>query len=144
MHWRGIFCRRRRVILRVQVSTDRKPAINGRRKDCGACFQSIYTMKVPVHKIHSWCTICFLEFSNCGYLIWTEMQQFCYLSPISQCRQAGAWTKFYALSESTECYQWFWSHKIRTPHFTHPFENAVWSSPVGEYSDYIVFTYLAG
>lgn len=108
--------------MRVQVSTDRKPAIIGRRKNCGVCFSSIHPVKVLVHKIHSWYTNCFVEFPNRRYLMWTEMQQLCCRSPITQCGLAGAWTKFYAISESTGRYQWYWSNKIRTLYFTNPSE----------------------
>jgi hypothetical protein len=75
MHYHGIFSPPVSVILRVHVSADMKPRLISKQNECEVDFNSIYPLKMQVHKIQVWFKICLLESVSHSYLIWTQMCQ---------------------------------------------------------------------
>jgi len=61
------------LLLSIHISTEMKLRFTIKQNESVACFSSMHTMKVTVHKIQSCLTICVIQFMDC--LICMLMQQ---------------------------------------------------------------------
>lgn len=68
------------LILRVYISADMKPRLIIKQNNCEVSFNSIYPLKMQVHKIQVCFTICLIESVSHSYIVLIHMHQFCCIS----------------------------------------------------------------